>query len=64
MLDIARAELLDRRRLVAMRLMKAFPHMRSTRYAEGFERIRQWAEEEKQKRAAGKAAARSEEREQ
>ena len=46
-LDIARAELLDRRRLVAMRLMKAFPHMRSTRYAEGFERIRQWAEEEK-----------------
>ena len=63
-LDIARAELLDRRRLVAMRLMKAFPHMRSTRYAEGFERIRQWAEEEKQKRAAGKAAARSEEREQ
>lgn len=63
-LDIARAELLDSRRLVAMRLMKAFPHMRSTRYAEGFERIRQWAEEEKQKRAAGKAAARSEEREQ
>lgn len=63
-LDIARAELLDRRRLVAMRLMKAFPHMRSTRYAEGFERIRQWAEEEKQKRAAGKAVARSEEREQ
>lgn len=63
-LDIARAELLDSRRLVAMRLMRAFPHMRSTRYAEGFERIRQWAEEEKQKRAAGKAAARSEEREQ
>lgn len=54
-LDIARAELMDRRRHVAVRLMKAFPHMRSTRYAEGFERIRQWAEEEKKKRAAGKA---------
>lgn len=54
-LDIARAELMDRRRHVAVRLMKAFPHMHSTRYAEGFERIRQWAEEEKKKRAAGKA---------
>ena len=38
-LDIARAELLDSRRLVAMRLMRAFPHMRSTRYAEGFEPV-------------------------
>ena len=53
-LDIARAELMDKRRRVAIRLMKAFPHMHSTRYTEGFERIRQWVEEEKKKRVAGK----------
>ena len=53
-LDLARAELMDSRRRVAMRLMKAFPHMHSTRYTEGFERIRQWIEEEKRSRTGRK----------
>ena len=53
-LDLARAELMDSRRRVALRLMKAFPHMHSTRYTEGFERIRQWIEEEKRSRTGQK----------
>ena len=53
-LDLARAELMDSRRRVALRLMKAFPHMHSTRYTEGFERIRQWMEEEKRNRTGRK----------
>ena len=45
---------MDSRRRVALRLMKAFPHMHSTRYTEGFERIRQWIEEEKRSRTGQK----------
>ena len=53
---------MDSRRRVALRLMKAFPHMHSTRYTEGFERIRQWIGGRKAHALAKKMMMHSEER--
>lgn len=46
-LDIARAEMLDRRNYVARRLMRAFPQMKNHRYEAAMEQLKDWLKEKK-----------------
>ena len=46
-LDIARAEMLDRRNYVARRLMRAFPQMKNHRYEAAMEQLKDWMKEKK-----------------
>lgn len=46
-LDIARAEMLDRRNYVARRMMRAFPQMKNHRYEAAMEQLKDWMKEKK-----------------
>ena len=48
-LDLLRAEVVDNRHFVALRLMRAFPRMKHIRHAEAFEQIRTWLDEKAKK---------------
>ena len=55
-LDIARAEMLDRRNYVARRLMRAFPQMKNHRYEAAMEQLKDWLKEKKRIRSPMKTS--------